>query len=352
MPTPTASLSAFLSAAASPPAQFGMMPFWFWNDDLDLRELLRQLHAFRDGGMGGIVIHPRTGLSRRVGYLTLEYFRLVRRVVEECARLGMKVILYDEGGYPSGSACGQVVAANPDHAAHALILAKADIVGPYHGYWRPNVGRSLQQRLVSVVLARAAGEGIDPTTLRLLEPDAHGLVCLDVASGAWRALACIDVPSGGTIRGVFPEHEDGMATAPPAGDILNPEAVASFLGLTHDAYARHLGAHLGATVVALFTDEPSALGRGARRGAQPYTPGFEEWLGDRLTGPSPHTSAAESAGASALLDDAAARPSPWGRGGTDVRAWLPALWVDYGPATLGFRRAYADAVHARIRRVF
>jgi len=313
-------LSRFLAAAAAAPAEFGMMPFWFWNDDLDEAELLRQLRAFRDGGMGGVVIHPRTGLSPQVGYLTPEYFRLVRRVVEECARLGMKVVLYDEGGYPSGSACGRVVAENPEYAARALVLLRRDVPGPWRGYWRPSAGRSLQQRLVSVVLARAAGDGIDASTLRVLQPDGRGLVRIDVPEGDWRALACVDVPSGGTIRGVLAEQEDGTATAPPAGDILNPAAVAAFLRLTHDAYAEHLQGHLGATVVALFTDEPHPLGRGSRRGAQPFTPGLPEFLNARL--------------------------------GRDVLPWLPALWVDYGPGTAEFRQAYAEGVHARLREVF
>lgn len=319
-PADPEAVARLLAEAQSPPREFGMMPFWFWNDDLDEGELLRQLQAFHAGGVGGVVIHPRTGLSPRVGYLTAEYFRLIRLVVEECARLGMKVVLYDEGGYPSGSACGGVVAADPEHAARALILLQRDIAGPFTGYWRPAAGRSLQQRLVCVVLAPAAGEGIDAGGLRLLEPDERGLVRLEVGAGDWRALACVDVPSGGTIRGVLAEHEDGAATAPPAGDILNPEAVASFLRLTHEAYAQHLGDHLGSTVVALFTDEPSPMGRGARRGARPFTPGFPEVLRQRL--------------------------------GRDVRAWLPALWVDYGPGTAEFRAAYADAVEARLRQVF
>jgi hypothetical protein len=90
---------------ASP--EWGMMPFWFWNDGLDEAELKRQLRELRGGGFGGVVIHPRVGLSREVGYLTERYFALVRSAVAECAALEMKVILYDEGSYPSGSGRGR-----------------------------------------------------------------------------------------------------------------------------------------------------------------------------------------------------------------------------------------------------
>ena len=317
-------LHSVLAQAGTPPAEFGLMPFWFWNDDLQETELLRQLRAFQAGGMGGVVIHPRIGLSRRIGYLTAEYLRLVRRVVDECAALGLKVILYDEGSYPSGSACGQVVAEDPERAARALVLVQRELSGPSDGYWRPAAGRSLQQRLVCAVLAPLTAEGAaDPAALALLQPDAQGLVRLTVGAGAWRAMACLDVPSGGTIRGVHPEQEDGSALAPPAADLLRPDAVAAFIRLTHSAYAAALGAHMGTTVVALFTDEPDPLGRGARRGAQPYTPGLERDLAGRL-----------------------------GRPPEEVLAWLPALWTDYGLETAGFRRAYAETVRARLRAVF
>lgn len=313
--------AALFASMQEAPSEYGMIPFWFWNDDLTHAELARQLEAFRRGGLGGVVIHPRTGLSRRIGYLTDTYFDHVRRVVEACARLGMKVILYDEGGYPSGSACGQVVASNPAFAARSLNLVKKSIQGPQLTYWRPSLGRLLDARVVCVVLARTQHGVIDPASLTLLPTDERDLARIEVGAGEWLVLACIDAPSGGTIRGVFAEHEDQTATAPPAGDLMNPKAVAKFIELTHDAYAAHIGDHFGSTVVAMFTDEPNPLGRGARRDARPYTPGFETWLASRL-----------------------------GQG--DIRTWLPALWLDYGPGTEPFRAGYAQGVHDRVAETF
>jgi hypothetical protein len=311
----------FFAAMVDAPRAYGMIPFWFWNDALDEQELLRQLHAFHAGGLAGVIIHARVGLSPDVGYLSDTYFHFVRVVVDACAQLGMKVILYDEGSYPSGSACGAVVKTNPAYAARGLALTKREIEGPSRIYWRPSVGRSLLGRLLCVVLARRTEEGVDPHTLRLLDIETKGLVRLDVDEGSWLAMAVFDVPSGGTIRGVLPEHEDGSATAPAAGDILNPEAVATFIRLTHDQYARHLAEHLGSTVIGMFTDEPNPLGRGSRRGLHPYTPGFEEWLAASM-------------------------------GTTDIRPWLPALWVDYGADTAAFRRHYARGVGQRLHEVF
>ncbi|MEO2006552.1 MAG: hypothetical protein ABGY41_20930, partial [Candidatus Poribacteria bacterium] len=69
---------ALLAEFRDPPREFGMMPFWFWNDDLDENEIRRQIQEFHAKGFGGFIPHARTGLSRRIGYLTEGYFRLVR----------------------------------------------------------------------------------------------------------------------------------------------------------------------------------------------------------------------------------------------------------------------------------
>ncbi len=34
-----------------PPREFSAMPFWFWNDDLDEQEILRQIAAFEAHGV-------------------------------------------------------------------------------------------------------------------------------------------------------------------------------------------------------------------------------------------------------------------------------------------------------------
>jgi len=308
---------------ADPPREFGIMPFWFWNDDLDGDELVRQIRAFHAKGFGGVIPHARVGLSRRVGYLTDEFFRLMRVAVAEAAQLGMKVVLYDEGSYPSGSAHGQVVAENPAYAARCLIAVQHTIAGPARGYWHPNPGRSLDDELVCVALGREIAPGsLDPDSLTLLDVQAPELARYDLSEGSWRLIAIWNVASGGTIRGVYAEEDDHHAAAPPAGDLLNPDAVACFLRHTHDQYYVHLKEHFGQTVVAMFTDEPMVLGRDARRGPDPwpFTNGFlhdlqADWEGD-------------------------------------IQPWLPALWLDCGPRTADLRQRYTRAVYQRLERVF
>ncbi len=195
-----------------------------------------------------------------------------------CERLGLRIVLYDEASYPSGSANGAVVAENPEFAARCLVRAEQVVeVAPGEvRYARPSLGRGLWDRRIATVVLDAGGP-------QRVEPDAHGLVRLD-RPGTHRVVAVFDVPSGGTIRGAHAFQDDGSPLAPAASDLMNPEAVAAFRRLTHDAYAEHLGPWFGTTVVGLFTDEPSVGGRDPRTDSFPWTPGLEDDLAD-LSGP-------------------------------------------------------------------
>ena len=308
---------------AAPPRRFGPIPFWFWNDELDREELLRQLRAFHEAGCGGVLPHARVGLSRHTGYLTDTFLHLIRDVVEAARELGMSVILYDEGSYPSGSARGQVVAENPEYASQAIGLWDKEIEGPAAGYWRPNTGRALRDRHVVTCAAALADDGVvDPDSVRVLEAAEHDVIPYDLPAGRWRLLSVWNTDSGGHIRGAYPDEESGSATAPAAGDILNPDAVACFLRLTHERYLETVGDHFGDTVIAMFTDEPGVFGKSPQRprDPRPFTRGFLDWL-----------------------------QAHWGE---DPRVWLPALWVDYGPGTEAFRERYQRAVETRLHEVF
>ena len=317
-------LNALKAQFADPAREFGFMPLWCWNDDLTDKGLIEQISEFYAKGFGGFIIHPRNGLSRRIGYLTEEFFRLVKVVVAEAARLEMKVILYDEAGYPAGSARGAVVAENPDWAARSIFAIHENVTG--QGIWRPNPGRALGYRLVSVIAGlETAKESLDPESLRCLEWDERELVRYDLPEGNWRIVTVWEGHSGGTTRGAFEEEEDEHSLAPPAADIMRTDAMEFFINITHDEYYRHLREYFGNTVVAMFTDEPSPRGRMPQvlgyRGMQvAWTPGFLP-----------------------------AVQSWWDE---DVARWLPALWLDCGPRTEEFRGVYNKAVQLRLRETF
>ena len=97
--------------------EFSPIPFWFWNDYLTEEEILRQMKEMKDKGVDGFVIHPRKGLPAEIEYLSGEYFRFVKFAVAKAKEMDMKVVLYDEAMYPSGSCRGAVVRSDPDFAS-------------------------------------------------------------------------------------------------------------------------------------------------------------------------------------------------------------------------------------------
>lgn len=216
-----------------PPREFSVMPFWFWNDTLKAGEIVRQIKDFDEHGVYGFVIHPRMGLPPDMKFLSPDMLSLMKLAIEEAERRDMKVILYDEGAYPSGSCEGQVVARNPEHAARGL--AKIDLISDEN----PTLEEGW--KLVTI-LNRTGGN----------------------------RMAVIECPSNGHIRGLhWLDEEKEKEDLPPAGDILNPDAVTSFIELVYDRFAANFSPHFGKTVLAVFTDEPNPLGRGNKKGMVP-----------------------------------------------------------------------------------
>ena len=147
--------------------EFTPIPFWFWNDELSEKEILRQMKKMKDKGVDGFVIHPRKGLPRTIKYLSEEYFYFVKFAVRMATEMDMKVVLYDEAMYPSGSCHGEVVKAAPEYASKGLTRISSDEVLP----------------LEAKVLAEISENG--------------------------ELVRYAIVPSCGTIRGVHEEEDDG-----------------------------------------------------------------------------------------------------------------------------------------------
>ena len=43
--------------------EYKSIPFWSWNNFLDEKELVRQIEDMKTAGIGGFIIHARTGLK-------------------------------------------------------------------------------------------------------------------------------------------------------------------------------------------------------------------------------------------------------------------------------------------------
>lgn len=112
-----AAVTTVVAAAQGDPI-FSPSFFWSWNGRLDVGKLCSQLEDMRAHGMRNCCIHPfpktfRPGLfngEMEPDYLTPEYMDVFEKVARRARELGMHLYLYDEGGWPSGGACGLIAA--------------------------------------------------------------------------------------------------------------------------------------------------------------------------------------------------------------------------------------------------
>jgi hypothetical protein len=224
----------------------------------------------------------------------------------------MWVILYDEGMYPSGSSAGQVVAETPAYACRGLVQVDLTMSTPGEEVQGVHVGDS---------------EG----DAEVMLTDSQTLVAVVTRQHDQHRIAIVDTPVGSTIRGLhFVEHEpprrddhrEVEENHPPAGDLLNPEAMQCFIRLVYQGYYDAFGEHFGETIKGVFTDEPSLLGRGIPAGyhPRPGTAGILEHVNDFL--------------------------------GYDFSPHLPALWDDAEPDALQHREAYGRAIRARLEETY
>jgi len=283
--------------------EYTLVPFWFWNDRLDEAEVLRQIGDFEAHGVHGFVLHPRVGLPRDTGFMSDRLLGFMRVAIEEAARRRMVVFLYDEGMYPSGSASGQVVAEDARYRCRGLDHRVLEGDAP------PSL--SPGESLVAVV-PRRDGRRIAVFD-RPVDAVVRGLHYVE--DDPARRPGPDDPSRPGSPRG------DPAEDAPPAADLLNPEAVACFIRLVYDRYHAAFGPHFGRTIEAVFTDEPALLGR--LREKAPLQPG--------TTGILAHVSA---------------------HLGYDFTPHLPALWYDDEPEAPRRRRDWRRAVRARLESTY
>lgn len=117
-----------INSFVSPSAAYAPVYVWVWND-ICTREIIDdQLTEMLNLGIRAFYILPEpknfrpdsmpTNLAPE--YLSEEYFELCEYAVRKGKELGMRCWIYDEGGWPSGSACGKVIKDRPEYARQVL----------------------------------------------------------------------------------------------------------------------------------------------------------------------------------------------------------------------------------------
>ena len=252
-----AKLDPALREFAAPPARFRGVPFWAWNCKVTKEKIDSQVEYFRRMGMGGAMVHPRTGLD--TPYLSEEYMALVKHAAEKLRQAGMACYLYDEDRFPSGSA-GGIVTRNVRFRARYIVVTDREL----EGYCASRAEFEAQ-----------AEAGETPRGYFMCD---YGIDFRDGYLASYKRMQ---------MGGNYHAYVELMGCDPWFNgetyvDVFNPDAIDAFLAVTHEQYAAALSEDFGGAVPAIFTDEPHMMGKycipaaGARRATLAYTDDMNE----------------------------------------------------------------------------
>lgn len=220
----------------SAPREYGILPFWFLNGELDPDEMRYQLREFREKGMPGIILHGRYGLE--MPYIGEKYLQRIRFAVEEAEKLGLHTWIYDEMNWPSGTADHRVLKERPDLAQPYLECISLTVRGPWFTYLTGADSRYLDFERSTPVAAFALGS--DGQVIDLTPNLSFtNVIPWEAPAGNWRLLYIVEKKADYYI------------------DALNPESTREFLRLGYEPYARAVGEKMTRPMVGFYTDEPA-----------------------------------------------------------------------------------------------
>lgn len=202
-----------LRAFKNPSKEYRPIPFWSWNDKLEIPELEEQIEKMSKVGLGGYFMHARSGI--KTDYLGDEWFDCIRAGIKKGKQVGMDAWIYDEEGWPSGFAGGIVTATSPEY--HAKFMTLEEHTFFEHIEW------------ASMIAVYQLNE--DGTYERV---DKEGKKV--VKKGKFLAVR----------KHINPHYID----------VMNKDAIDVFLECTHDQYYEKFGEDFGRVMQGFFTDEP------------------------------------------------------------------------------------------------
>lgn len=204
-----------------------------------------------DMGYSGISLEGKSAEpTENIDGWISDYIENVERIINAARDNCIDVWLFDEWGYPSGTAAGKVIAENGNYRSKQLRVV-CDVV--------LNDGESVEfkinERFITASVwntGRLGAVGAVNNDAITVEPEDGRIICK--AKGGTCRLVAVgwDFTSGAT-HGVFRDRdEEKYGTI----DLLSYEAVHSFINNMHERYYKAFGALFGRGLSGFFYDEP------------------------------------------------------------------------------------------------
>ena len=215
-----------INSFVTPDASYAPVYVWVWNDVCSCDIIDQQLAEMQNLGIRAFYILPEPKGFRpdsmptnlEPDYLTDEFFELSVYAIEKGKSLGMNCWIYDEGGWPSGGACGKVMKDHPEYGRETLEC-----------YERSFSAGEVYKKSAPDVLAAFINEK-------------------EIIEEGYRFL-------DDSVVTEYVAEKEANGNYP---DLLNKNATDYFINITHEKYASAMKNALGEIVTAVFTDEPKA----------------------------------------------------------------------------------------------
>jgi len=221
----------------SPDKDFATAYGMVWSTSIEKEELRKFMLTLKDIGVRKLYVLPEPKEFRPVtipttmspDYMSEEFLNLMEYFCKTANELGFSVWLYDEGGWPSGSACTQIVNKRPDLRRKWITPMPIELANGME--YNPPKGQK------SFLAAFYKDEECNHT--RIDKTFIYG--------GKGEVVEYRFLDNFNTYM-----FNDDYNT-----DILKRETANLFLKLTHEKYKEKLGKYFGSFIPYIFNDEPS-----------------------------------------------------------------------------------------------
>jgi len=249
-----------------------------------------------------------------------DYWPRVRTTAEVVRQQGGYAWVYDEPGFPSGTAGMRTLQGHPELQASGVSCLWCDA----RDGERASVTLPEGQLVRACAVRLDSGHLVADSVVEVTADEQTRSVTFDAADGVWRLMAFVrELLYEGTSTYGTREHYISRPGYVPKGDwrsneyaypnLMDARATRRFIEVAYEPYAKHAGDYLGGIIRAFFTDEPTVPQQGYRCAASvPWCDGFSERFRERF--------------------------------GYDIVEKLPALFFETGGAECGVRCDFYDLV--------
>ena len=197
---------------------------WSWADNVNKDEIAKQIDEFCESEIKSVYVLPQprefrpNNGTQLDGYMQEEYLDYYRCMCEYALKKGMNIWLYDEGGWPSGSANGEVVLKDRN-LAKRYYMKRDTALAAGESYSKPED--------VVVAFDQNNNKIADGYTAKTDETVKEYYLC------------------------------DKCYYNMPYPNLIDPKSARDFVEYTHERYRKKLGDLFSDNFKIVFTDEPA-----------------------------------------------------------------------------------------------